>query len=273
MKLLNDILSKFSRSLLKESVFVYTFHKCASTLFATQVLNNALSLKHHDIHGEIYAKQNDPELINYDFKKSGFIYGPIRIVANKEGKKNKNINSLLMPLLNEAFIEGKRCLFIIRDPRDILVSSYYSFGFSHQLSSNPTVQKRQLKLRGKISNQTIDEYVITHVDQQIEKFNRLGKLFNSCKNGSILRYEDLINDYETFIDNFQNHIQLNQKSINNLYIASRPKEIEDPSSHHRSGQVGGYQKHLQHETIDILDGKLSNIIKKYHYASPFLGHT
>ena len=62
-----------------ESVFFYTFHKCASSLFSGYVLRNIEGLRNIDYASRLYQGR-EPKSIK--FEKYGYIYGPIRLSAN-----------------------------------------------------------------------------------------------------------------------------------------------------------------------------------------------
>ncbi len=64
---------------------------------------------------------------------------------------------------------------MIRDPRDILVSSYYSFGFSHGFSSVQKIKDIQKERRIIIQSKTIDEYALENSDRILTNFNTLNK--------------------------------------------------------------------------------------------------
>ena len=106
-----------------KSVYFYTFHKCASTLFNGYVLKNAVGLYNMDYASQIYSGERSSEE-KLNFNRNGFIYGPIRISAGVQGPVGE---MLVKPTTQHDFVRDKIALFLIRDPRDILVSSYYSF--------------------------------------------------------------------------------------------------------------------------------------------------
>jgi hypothetical protein len=246
-----------------KSVFFYTFHKCASTLFATQVLNKSTSLSHKDIHAQAYENHKSEFNLSSSFVENGFVYGPIRIIA----KGSSPVAKLLAPVLDPAFVLDKSCLFMIRDPRDILISSYFSFGFSHSFSANPDIKTRQLRTREKIQSQTIDHYALNNVNEIIEKFQLMNNLYNASSKSSILKYEDLINDYAVFSNKLQAFMIFNKETLQTLFDESRPKSVENLSSHHRSGQVEGFRKHLTVDTIKELNSQLSDILEQFNYPT------
>lgn len=244
----------------KESIYFFTFHKCASTLFSRYVLKNIKGF-----HSIDYAKYlaNKPNSHNKKliFHEKGFIYGPIRLSAIQ-----LEYSSLVVPTSKPDFIKDKTAIFFIRDPRDILVSAYYSFGFTHKL--NPVEEKRreQLERRKLIQSLSVDEYSLMHADQQVEYFNRLKAVASNCDKKLILRYEDMIENFDLFISQFKEIVDIEDEVVRLFYEKSRPKKTVDNSSHRRSGMTKRYQEELKPNTIEVLNDKLQQILKDFKYG-------
>jgi len=75
---LNYIKYYYFGKYLPKSIYFYTLHKCASTLFSDFVLKNVNKLIHVDYASQIFTGkiQIGKQL---SFKEKGFIYGPLRI--------------------------------------------------------------------------------------------------------------------------------------------------------------------------------------------------
>ena len=255
----HNVFSRF----LPESVYFYTFHKCASTLFSSYVLKNIDGLHNVDYASQIYSgRRNTQRTIT--FRKRGFIYGPIRISADETGPVGR---ILVKPTIDHAFIRDKTGLFFVRDPRDILVSSYYSFGFTHGLSRVEEISERQQAVRRIIREQTLDEYVLRSAETQIRFFSILYDLSNVCKRSVILRYEDMIDDFDMFAEQLLRYVRLGGDVIQRIYEKSRPKKTEDTTSHRRSGRVEGFRHKLDEDTINILNKKLADTLSLFGYRT------
>ncbi|MGA1408307.1 MAG: hypothetical protein ACO37W_01040 [Prochlorotrichaceae cyanobacterium] len=246
---------------LPESVYFYTFHKCASTLFSSYVLKSVTGLYHMDYAAQIYSGRRSSEK-KLSFKKNGFIYGPIRISAGVQGPVGER---LVKPTTKHNFIRDKIAIFFIRDPRDILISSYYSFGFTHGLSGVDAIRERQLAAGRSIREMTLDEYVLDSVDEQIDYFRILYDLSRTCERSSVLRYEDMINDFDRFSEQLSKYVSLDAATIQELYQRSRPQKTEDTKSHRRSGQVGGFREKLEESTIKAVNKKLADTLSLFEY--------
>lgn len=257
---IRKILYKYHIVQKPESIYFYTFHKCASTLFSSYVLKNITGLDHVD-----YAKYlwDKPDSYNktLKFNKKGHVYGPIRL--STKGELVKRL--LVSPTSNSDFIKDKTAIFFVRDPRDILVSQYYSFGFTHVLNPVEDRREKQLKKREKTQSLTLDEYVIENVNDQVENFLGLFELSNLAKRSVILKYEDMVEKYDDFIKDLLKIVDLDQKVIENTYQKSRPKKNIDNTSHQRSGRVKHFENELKPETINVLNNKLKEVLIKFDY--------
>lgn len=245
----------------RNSVYFYTFHKCASTLFSSYVLKNIEGLNHIDYASQIYNGKQFDSLI---FENEGFVYGPIRLSANPESPVYKK---LVQPVSNSDFIQDKIAIFLVRDPRDILVSAYYSFGYTHGLSSVPEIQEEQEKTKSEIQSQTIDEYAMKSAHRILSHFETVDKLSKACNRSVILKYEDMVDNWDFFAKNLTKYIDINQTVIAQIYEKSRPMEKEDITSHRRSGKTGDFRSKLKAETIISLNTTFKAILERFQYET------
>ncbi|MEL6603251.1 MAG: hypothetical protein AAFP20_08500 [Cyanobacteria bacterium J06614_10] len=230
-------------------------------MFSNYVLKNISGLYNVDYANQIYTgrRRVGKKLI---FKEKGYIYGPIRISANDGVPESR---MLIAPTTEHDFIEDKVALFFVRDPRDILVSSYYSFGSTHGFSCVPEIREMQQKRREEIQKKTLDEFALSAVDRQIELFKKLHNLSNVCKRGIILKYEDMVDNFDIFSERLRRYVAIEDDVIRELYCRSRPKQIEDKSSHRRSGQVQGFRTKLKTVTIENLNMRLEDTLALFGY--------
>jgi Tat protein secretion system quality control protein TatD with DNase activity len=175
--------------------------------------------------------------------------------------------ALVKPTTEHDFIRNKIAIFFIRDPRDILVSSYYSFGFTHGLSQVQSIREIQEKKRRGIREMTLDEYVLDAAEHQIDFFRTLYDLSNACERSVILRYEDMINDFDGFAEQLRRYVAIDTDAMQDIYQRSRPREAKDKASHRRSGQVEGFREKLEEGTIQAVKKKLANTLALFGYKA------
>jgi len=243
-----------------ESVYFYTFHKCASSLFSGYVLANVEGLKHVDYASVIFNGAPD---VKVTFKDRGGIYGPIRISANPDSPVYAR---LVKPATTDEFIRDKTAIFMIRDPRDILVSLYYSFGFTHRMSQVKKIAIMQQKIRDEIQSQSIDDYVLLNAKKTLCDFEVMERLVLHCRKSVIIRYEDMVMNWPLFEKGLTTFVNLRPEVLRRIYQQSRSKEEISPSSHRRSGKVGSFENELRSDTVVSLNAVLEPILHKFEYT-------
>ena len=245
----------------KESIFFFTLHKSASTLFSKFLFPNLNGRIHIDYAKILYDKPENWK-DNLTFRKKGILYGPIRVSCHPGLEKKK----LVDPTTNKNFLSTIQSLIFTRDPRDILVSEYYSFGYNHPLNPNREKRNWQIKLRKKIQSQSIDDYAKENCDHIRKSFEILIIIQKLSRKSTILRYEDMINDFSKFSDELNLTLHFSQDIYSKLYQLTRPLDKIDENSHKRSGKPGDYQKELKEETIQYLNKNLSQVLGHFNYS-------
>lgn len=242
-----------------ESVFFYTFHKCASSLFSGYVLRNTEGLRNIDYASRLYQGR-EPKSIK--FEKYGYIYGPIRLSADPSSIVYQQ---LVQPLLDKDLMKDKKIIFMIRDPRDILVSKYYSDGFSHGLSPSWEIRQRQLNRREKVKNMTVDEYVLELAQNIKWGFDKMHELYQSCPKNKILKYEDMIYRWNLFAEDFTEVVSVKKKILTQIYNKSRPSKSDNKWSHLRSGIARDFERKLKKDTVRYLNEYLKPVLETFDY--------
>ena len=247
----------------EKSVYFYTFHKCASSLFSKFLLTEVPELYHIDYAKYLWKKSRSFDS-NLTFRNTGYLYGPIRLSATNETVPQ--VKKLLVdPTSSIQFVKDKKTIAFVRDPRDILVSSFYSYGFTHALNSHEEKRKDMLALREKIQNTTIDNYVIDYAEQQLSFFNTIIDIHLNSEEGILVKYEDLVDNFDKFIHQLRTILPISDKGALKLKSDSRPKNEVDENSHRRSGKPGRYKQELRQSTILELNSILEPVLKRLDY--------
>lgn len=171
------------------SIFFFTTHKCAST-FAARVLAEIEQIgprAHYDYAGAIWGLGNAlPGENPYSLMKSeyhhlffpyGEVYGPMRHPISVENP------------------DDYRMIFFLRDPRDVVVSAYYSFGFSHGIPKNSKSREIFLQRRAQIQDEGIDRYALRAASEWLIPIYREYQALRQLAGKSLLiRYDDYTTD-------------------------------------------------------------------------------
>lgn len=241
------------------SIHFYTVHKAASSLFGGRILGAIPGRRHIDDEARIYRGRLRMPL---RFEESGYVYGPIRISREPTTRLDARYQQIVS---RSDFVRDRRLVCLIRDPRDILVSSYYSFGFSHGLSPDPEFARHQREHRDWAQSKTVDEYCLQRAPAMNEIFQRLGELLETAGDATLLRYEDMIDDWESFAPKLSRCLELDEHALQILYRRSRPRKRENLQRHRRSGRPGGFREKLSPDTVAELDRILGDVLDRFGY--------
>lgn len=247
------------------SVIFFTTHKCASSFmnhFFTMVAKDS-KYKVIDYATSIWALGDsldagatyEPFLEqNYDqlYFQTGEIYAPQRQPLNFPG------------------IEKFKHIFFLRDPRDVLVSAFYSFGFSHALPQNKIAKAAFLKQREKIQQGTIDDYAREAATDWILPIYKNYQSLRESSNSSLFLSYDLFNtnlpkfikDLSSFLD-----FTLSEEKIQEIVKANEKGSNvkENISKHRRSGESGQFRDKLSPKTIQHINEIFSDIIAYWKF--------
>lgn len=182
------------------------------------------------------------EKYKHIFRRNGYLYSVL-------GGMVKNID----------YMEDYHIILTVRDPRDILVSNYFSLGYSHAIPQK-TGNKREafLRRRKNTKKMTIDEFVLKHYPRVLLRFKDYQEdLLNRYEHVTLLRYEDMTSNYKKWLTDLSNGcgFQISSSLMNELVteFEDRKVQYEDKFSHVRKGKPGDYREKLKSETIKTLN--------------------
>jgi len=168
-------------------------------------------------------------------------------------------------------LDKYRIILMIRDPRDALVSEYYSVAYSHGVPNKQGKKyKRFVKERAKARICTIDEYVVSESDRIYDTLQRYKTLLiDKYPNVYVTKYEEMINDFSGWLNNLLNTCVLNISHDLFTTLIEKNKRMrptdENINIHMRKGIPGEYKEKLKRTTIEYLNAKFSPILLTFGY--------
>ena len=164
-------------------------------------------------------------------------------------------------------------VFAVRDPRDAIVSQYFSWRNSHKNNTNTMLEWRerlsQVEVREGIY-QLICEGKFPYMNQLCKWTN----VISSDDSAYILKYEDLLLDFRTHINDVMHwlNIDLSNKEIEYIFEktnfetkTNRFAGIEDQKSHFRKGISGDHKRFFDEKLRKVFD-------QRYDRAMIILGY-
>ncbi len=244
----------------RDSVLVFAMPKSGSSLLnrIMQRLSNSNGLIYVSIMGEYYRLgmpgEKVPEETRDIFLEKGYCYGGFRYFPNQ----------FEIPIIPKV-----KKLLLVRDPRDVLVSHYYSMRESHpEPGSGLKSSVSDVALRGAADEMDIDAFAKMMAPQFRDMFGQYKKL---CEENDvrIYRYEDVIYKKSEWISDICGHLGWRFPLWIKWILLRRydvfPKE-EDTGQHIRQVHPGNYKKKLAHHTVKDLTDLFSEEMKFFNYV-------
>lgn len=165
-------------------------------------------------------------------------------------------------------LKEKKSVLLVRDPRDAMVSQYFSFGGKYISHKTPDRNKKAfLKRLRSTAHMDIDEYVLHAATLYNERLNAYKDNLN-FENVALFKYEDIYYDKGKFLGDIFTHFDIAVAPDVLKEVAAkndvRP-EVEDVSKHIRQGTPGDHMNKLHPETISKLNEIFSEACAWYGY--------
>lgn len=250
------------------SIIFWTTHKCASTYISKflELISKESKQKHFDYAGNIWELGNEIKIkdpfdieTNCDFlyREYGEIYGPMRTPFDFS----------LRDKLNN--------IFFLRDPRDLIVSKYYSIAYSHPEPSNIIVKKEFLKKRYEARKLGINNFFLKQIDDWIiPHYTKYKCMRENSRFSSFHKYEDLKdNPKKVFFKITKDmNIDISEKMIDELvksfekpFKDKKNNKLNDIYSHTRSGENRQFENELSRDILIRGNNKLKDIINYWKF--------
>ena len=248
------------------SSLIWTTHKGASSV-VTKILKNLekkINFGYFDYESKIckYSKELDKiydpndlleEYNDIFFQRFNNIYGPLR--------KPYEID----------YMNSYNHIFILRDPRDVLISSYYWFGYNAE-SRTPEhygLHNMFVKRRDKIQSLSKDDACIYLADEWLlDIYAKYLEIYKKYENTFFIPYKFLKSNPDFFLESFFKASGVNDKKGTLKKLAQevlRKKPSKNDLKHRRSGKSNQYLTELQPQTIENLNSLFNPILNAWDF--------
>lgn len=157
-----------------------------------------------------------------------------------------------------------KSFMVIRDPRDIIISDYFSIRYSH--SVNYWIKQ----LRPILNSVTKEEGITILLSYYIPRFAEIRRLlanenimkihFTDLVDDSFTTYKKIFNYDNLYFDEKVMKTMLDKHSFEN--IAKRQRGIEDIHKHYRIGVSGSWKTHFSPQNISLFNTMYSDFMKE-----------
>ena len=160
-----------------------------------------------------------------------------------------------------------RKVLLVRDPRDMLVSLYFSLKKSHQIPQQGVLASKMKATREKLRDMDINTFVLNRASGVVRQFGRYRPLMG--RNLKLYRYEDIIFDKSSWLRDMLDFLDV-QLGVDEIHEIADRHDIrpdrENTGAHVRQVTPGNFRRHLSPECIEQLNELLSDILEEHGYS-------
>lgn len=185
-----------------------------------------------------------------------------------DGYCHRGYRTFPLFLKDNELLQKRKKILLVRDPRDAIVSAYFSFAKSHTLPETGNLLNDMLEVRKNLSNMELENFAIAQATNVKEAFDCYHRYLPHDSNLKIYRYEDVIFDKKTWMQDMLNFLNLNLREIQIIRMAKQQDVIpkkEKPSKHIRKVTPGDHKEKLSAECIDKLNHILAEVLERHGY--------
>jgi len=210
-------------------------------------------------------------------KISGINY--VHVVTNDKPKikYNNNYCMCLYRVPNENNFNNKNKneynIIQLRDPRDVIVSAYYSMAYTHPYGSKTE------KIHESIQKQGIDSFAINKYAVTLKVFENTINVSKKMNNINFINYSTMVLNFEQWVKQTTEHFNITSQQKNKLFetykhefenineITETELKLINPTAkfdikyHKRKMIPGDYKQKLKPATVKILNDKFSNVLE------------
>lgn len=244
----------------KPSFFIFSLPKAGSTLLM-QMITDVCQLQHIpivDLATEIFNRGIQPGMLQDD----------INAIWNDKGYAYLGFRSFF-PAMNFDFARTKNIL-LVRDPRDMVVSLYFSLKYSHvEPSQDAGVDNPIAANRERLQKIDIDQYVVGMAQAYNKYFNDY-LIQLPTETTRVYRYEDVIFKKKEWLEDMLDFLNIDIPVADIAGIANKHDIMpnkENPNKHIRQVVPGNYKVHLTKTTINKLNKIFESVLDNFYYHS------
>lgn len=244
-----------------EAFFIFGLHKCGSTLLNKIFVDIC---KHCEIPSisipEIAFKQGMPTHL---WEKCQSLNS---IVV--DGYCHRGFRHYPQFLNDNKLINQRKKILLVRDPRDAIVSAYFSFAKSHTLPKSGKLLDDITKSRQLLRNIPLEDYALTKAVNVKKAFNIYHDNLSHNSLLKIYKYEDIIFDKYNWISEMVEFLGFSISNEQILSIANMHDILpssEDENQHIRKVKPGDHIDKLSLECISRINKILADVLERYNY--------
>ena len=241
-----------------KSVVFLTMHK-AGSVYVTGILRRLLlnaGIPHVDFAAESF-RNGVPEG-PYCVERSQVLSTPGYFFGAFRGTYVQNFDDL----------SAARLIIQVRDPRDCIVSMYFSLLYSHPQPGEGEVKERLLNARSHVESTPIDDFAIERAAEYRKRLDVLADIMTSHSDCLLLRYEQMVTDFDSWINGLADYLNgdTDMETVAQIVSTANFEVMENPHKHVRQVTPGDHKRKLRLETQQKMTEILADQLERYGYV-------
>ena len=162
-----------------------------------------------------------------------------------------------------------RVVLMVRDPRDLLVSEYFSVAFSHMLPPDRAKRRTFAAQRRFAIENGVDAYALRYCERMRLTFERYARQLLGRPNVHFTKYETMIADFEPWLRDLLAFCALEPSAeLMRTFLdeGSAPApSVADTRVHRRQVSSGEHLRKLKPEIVERLNESLAPVLAEFGY--------
>ncbi|WP_175108007.1 sulfotransferase domain-containing protein [Pararobbsia alpina] len=242
----------------RKSIALLTMHKAASTYVGSVLrrLFERCDYRAEDIAAEAFeAGTDEVSYIQRHLSRLGqpnTFFGPFRTES-------------AVPV---SSVVSVRPIIHIRDPRDCVVSLYYSLAYSHVEPGPGPIRDQFLADRRQFQQMGIDDFCFEGLRRGYDALGIMRRGAEARPDAVLSRYEDMVTDFPNWLERLAGSVDITvDKDILDTFCASTGfNVVEDPLQHKRQVIPGDHRRKLRQNTQDALTEAFKDDLSFFGYT-------
>lgn len=164
-------------------------------------------------------------------------------------------------------LSASRLVVQVRDPRDCIISLYFSVRYSHGLPGGDGEARATFQnLRNDVAAIDIDTFALTQVEAYAHRLQVISKVLETYPEALLLKYEDMILHFSAWFQKLREFLDVpvSQGDFDRYRTAVLPCE-EDVTKHRRQMLPGDFRRKLKIETQEAVTRALRGALEQFGY--------
>lgn len=156
----------------------------------------------------------------------------------------------------------------VRDPRDCIVSLYYSYKYSHGSPGEGVLKKIFNRIRSHVEETDIDSFAVEQATTYSRRLALITDLCGKYDDYTLLTYENMVLNFEAWEKQLYDYLNVDPPEEIRAQVAELANfEVpsEDVMQHKRQVMPGDHKRKLRGETIEQMNAILAQHLTKYGY--------